>query len=147
MSETLGIIFIVAVVLFVIGAATYDRVCRHRVARLLASREPLDSRTFALTFFGDSPAKVEVAVALREVLSKNLKQQLDGLRPDDRLDEDLHAELPANPHLFWDIEREIGVATPVTDWDAYQRCLANIHTFRDLVDYVASRQSGTTGAA
>jgi acyl carrier protein len=144
----LGVIVIAAIGLFVIAAATYDRLRKRRVTRLLASRASLDSTTFATTYFPDSPAKADVAAKLREVLAGNLKQRLDGLHPDDRLDEDLHAELLANPDLFfWDIERELGVVTPTTDWEAYKQCLDQIRTFRDLVEYVASRRGVAAGAA
>jgi acyl carrier protein len=146
----LGVAVMAGMGLFVIAAASHDWLAKRRVRRLLASRASLDSTTFATTYFSDSPAKADVAAKLRDVLSSNLKQPLDGLRPDDRLDEDLHAELLANPHLFWDIEREFGVVTPTTDVEAYKQCLSQIRTFRDLVDYVASRThrlpSGAAGA-
>jgi acyl carrier protein len=141
----LGVIAMGAIGLFLVAAATYDRLRKRRVTRLLASRPPLDSNAFAMKYFADSPAKAEMAAKLRQVLSENLKQRLDGLRPDDRLDEGLYAELLANPHLFWDIERELGVVTPTTDWEAYKRCVDQLRTFRDLVEYVAARRAARPG--
>src|SRR5687767_1358519 len=77
----------------VLAGFVFDRWKRLRVDRLLRSREPLDAKTFAQAFFAGSAREVEIAAKLRDVLAANLEQRLDGLRPEDRLDEDLHAEL------------------------------------------------------
>ena len=148
-DEVLAAVLMAAVAVFVTAGLLRDRRRRRRVARLLGSRDPLDAVTFGRTYFGDSPAKAAIAAAVRDVLSGNLKQRLDGLRPDDRLDEDLGAELLANPHLLGEIEQALalGAVTPVSDWDEYRKFVAGIRTFRDLVESAALRQNASAGTA
>lgn len=66
---------------------------------------------------------------------------MSSLHPDDRLDEDLYAQLLANPDLFLAIEQEFGVKTNVMDWALHEPEVQNLTTFRDLVKYVEGKLS------
>src|SRR5687767_11292683 len=121
---------------YVLLRTAIDRAAARRRRRLLASRPPLDDRRFGEMFFGDSPERAQLAVRLRALLAANLGESLEGLHPEDRLDEDLHAELIINPDLFWDLEDSFGVCTPLNQEDRMAAVVKSIRTFRDLVDYV-----------
>lgn len=64
---------------------------------------------------------------------------LEGLTPSDRLDDDVNAELPANPDLFWELEAEFGIKTDVDDLDSHAKTLERLVTFQDLVVYLERR--------
>lgn len=126
--------------LALLGVDTISRArAKRRVRRLLAQRPQLDSRAFGETYFGESPERARLAGEVREVLAASNNMNLDGLRPDDRLDDDLHAELE-DPHLFFGLEDAFGIPVPMRI-DEYQRCIESLTTFRDLVDYVQSKQT------
>jgi acyl carrier protein len=139
----LWVLFAVAGMTYVLVRMAIDRAAVRRRRRLLALRPPLDDRRFAETFFGDSPERARIAGRLRALLAANLKENLEGLHPEDRLDEDLYAELMINPNLFWDLEAEFGVRTPLNQADRMRAIVKSTRTFRDLVDYV-ERNGGVT---
>ena len=102
----------------------------------LQDRQQFSDEEFGKTFFSGSERSADVAVRVREILSENLEMPLDGIRPEDKLDDDLNAQLEVNPHLFWSLEEEYGFDAKVEDLEEFQKTVAGITTFSDLVNYV-----------
>lgn len=102
----------------------------------LRDRQQFNDEEFGKTFFSGSERSADVAVRVREILSENLEMPLDGIRPEDKLDEDLNAQLEVNPHLFWSLEEEYGFDAKVEDLEEFEKTVAGITTFSDLVKYV-----------
>ena len=102
----------------------------------LRDRPQFDDKDFGKTFFSGSKRSEDIAVRVRRILSENLEMPFDGIRPEDKLDEDLNAQLEINPHLFWELEEEFGFDAVVEDLDVFQETTAGITTFSDLVKYV-----------
>ena len=101
-----------------------------------------DDDEFARAYFPD-PKQADIAIRARRVIAKNLKMPLQGLRPTDRLNDDLDAELEINPHLFWDLEEEFGIKTGVEELETFEKTLQGLVTFEDLVKFLAERISAT----
>jgi len=102
----------------------------------LRDRQQFSDEEFGKTFFSSSERRADVSVRVREILSENLEMPLDGIRPDDKLDEDLNAQLEGNPHLFWSLEEEYGFDAKVEVLEEFEKTVAGITTFSDLVKYV-----------
>jgi hypothetical protein len=105
---------------------------RGTVTSLLAARPQLDARAFGRAYFGEVPGRMELAAALREQLAQHVPFRLDGLRPEDRLFEDLwmHQWDHLVPGEFLrDVEEAYSIQLP----DAI---LSSGTRFRDIVDEV-----------
>lgn len=139
-SELLFFIAFGAVTTFIVTMMFRDWLRKRRITTTLARRVSHDSEHFGREFF-PGPKRAEIAARVRRVLSNNLKMPLEGLVPSDRLNDDLNAELPANPHLFWELEAEFGIKTDVEDLDSHEKTLERLITFQDLVEYVEGRIS------
>ena len=116
-----------------------DWLRKRQIKQMLASRSQFDDDQFR-KFFSDSN-RADIAVRIRRVISNNLKMPLHGLSPSDRLNEDLNAELSANPHLFWELEAEFGINTGVDDLDTFEKTLERLVRFQDLVLFVEEKIS------
>jgi acyl carrier protein len=136
-SELLFFIAFGGAATFIVTMMIRDSVRKRQIKRALTSRNENDDDQFR-KFFPD-PKRADIAVRARRVLANNLKLPLSGLTPSDRLEADLNAELPANPHLFWELEEEFGMKTDVEDLDRHEKTLAKLVTFQDLVEYVEGR--------
>lgn len=132
--ELLFFIFFGVVMAFVISMWVRDRLKKRRTVASLEARTQHNDDQFA-RFYPD-PKRANIAIRARRVLANNLKMRLDGLTPSDRLEDDLNAELPINPHLFWELEAEFGIQTDVEDLDAHGKTLERLVTFQDLIDYI-----------
>jgi len=119
-----------------------DHVKKKRTARSFAARVQHADDEFARAYFPD-PKQGDIAIRTRRVISKNLKMVLDGLRPGDRLNDDLDAELERNPHLFWDLEEEFGIKTGIEDIETFDQTIQRLVTFEDLVKFLEERISNT----
>jgi hypothetical protein len=62
---------------------------RRLVLTLLATRERLDSTAFGERYFCETPAPAKLAAEVRDMLAHHLPFPVEGLRPDDRLFDDL----------------------------------------------------------
>jgi len=133
-SELIAFVAFGAVGAFIVTIMVRDWFRKRRITQTLASRGENNDEQFR-KFFPDSH-RADIALRVRKVLSNNLKMPLQGLSPSDRLDDELNAELPANPHLFWDLETEFGIQTDVEDLDVHEKTLERLITFQDLVEYV-----------
>lgn len=138
-SERLFFIAFGVVATFIITMMLRDWFRKRQIARTLARRDPHDDDQFRKIY--PDLRRADIAVRTRRVLANNLELPLNGLAPGDRLDDDLNAELAANPHLFWELEAEFGILTDVEDLEAHERTLERLVTFHDLVQYVESRIS------
>src|ERR1051325_619988 len=134
-SEWFEAIAGVAVAALIITMMFRDQFRKRRIVASLAARAQHNGVEFGRGFFSH-PKRADIATRAREVLSKNLKMPLEGLTPSDRLNEDLNAELAANPHLFWELEAEFGIKTDVEDLDSHEKTLERLVTFQDLVEYI-----------
>jgi len=147
-SEVLFFLCFGAVVALGLTTSLQDWLRKRRITAALARRVQRDDSQF-LGFFPD-PKRADIAIRARRVLSNNLKLPLDGLTPGDRLNEDLNAELPANPDFFWELEAEFGIKTNVEELDSHEKNLDRLVTFQDLVEYIERKLSEplpqTTGA-
>ena len=139
-SELLFFIAFGVVTTFIITMMFRDWLRKRRIAAALSQRVPHAAEHFGCEFFPDAK-RADIAVRVRRVLSNNLKMPLDGLVPSDRLNDDLNVELPANPHLFWELEAEFGIKTDVEDLDSHEKTLERLITFQDLVEYMEGRIS------
>ena len=72
-----------------LGLLFYVRLRKRRAKALLNGRPPLDARVFATQFFGHEPYVADLAGELRTLLQEHLPFDLAGLRPHDRLFDDL----------------------------------------------------------
>jgi acyl carrier protein len=126
---------------FIITMMLRDWLRKRRIIRALARQIPRNDAEFAREFFPD-PNRADIAVRVRRVLADNLEMSLLGLTPQTRLDDDLHAELAANPDLFWELEAEFQIKTDVDERDDFEKVLARLATFQDLVAYVESKIAG-----
>ena len=132
--ELIAFVSFVLVGVFIIAKMIEDWFRKRQITRTLASRGQNGDDQFRKLFSEGHSA--DIAVRVRKVLSDNLKMPLHGLTPSDRLNEELNAELPANPHLFWELEAEFGIRTDVEDLESHERTLGQLITFQDLVEYV-----------
>jgi acyl carrier protein len=142
-SERLFFIAFGAVATFIASAMLRDWLRKRRATSSLTTRTQHADEQFGRAFFSD-PKRADIAVRVRRVLSSNLKMPLDGLTPSDRLNEDLDAELPANPHLFWELEAEFKIKTGIDDLETFEKVLESLVTFQDLVQFVETKSSEPT---
>lgn len=117
-----------------------------RIQRRLLDRQQLDDSAFGRKYFPDSTERRTLAIELRHLLAENLKANLDGLNPNDLLDDDLNADLMNNPSLFLDLESRFGIDTPAEkETDSYITLCRSLYTFRDLLDYVQTSMETEKG--
>ena len=105
----------------------------------LQFRQTFTDEEFGATFFSGNRA--DTAVRVRRVLAKNLDTNLDGVRPEDRLDDDLDASIGSNVYLFFDLETEFDIDTGVHDLETFEKNAAGLTTFANLVDFVHQKRS------
>lgn len=137
-SELVFFICFGAVVTYMVTMALRDWLRKRRIVASLAARVQRNDEQFGQNYFPE-PKRAEVAARVRRILAKNLKMSLDGLASSDRLNEDLNAELPLNPHLFWDLETEFGIKSGLENMEYFEKTLRRLVTFQDLVAYVESK--------
>jgi len=128
------------VMTFLITTGIRDWLRKRRLVASLAARVQHNDEQFGHGYFRD-PMRADIAVRVRRILSNNLKLPLDGLTPSDRLNDDLHAELPANPNFFWDLEEEFGIKSGLEDLESFEKTLQVLVTFQDLVEYVERKMT------
>lgn len=107
----------------------------------LRDRQQFDDSEFEKTFFPAEPDG-DTAVRVRRVLAENLDMDLGGLRPDDKLDDDLKADLSTNVDLFFELEREFQIDCRVHDLAVFERTTTELITFADLVRFVQNEVRG-----
>jgi acyl carrier protein len=139
-SDLTFFIFFGAVSAFILTMLLRDWFGKKRTVTLLTTRSQNNDDQFAHAYFAD-PKLADIAVRARRVLSNNLKMPLEGLTPGDRLNDDLAAELPANPHLFWELEAEFGIKIGLEDWETFEKTLERLVTFQDLVEFLQRKIS------
>ena len=98
-------------------------------------RQQFSDKEFGETFFPGGRLG-DIAVRVRRVLAKNLETDLGGIRPDDRLDDELNAGISTNVELFWQIEKEFQIDCQVGDLDVFEETASRLRTFTDLVRFV-----------
>ncbi len=131
-----------------IGIGIFFAQRRHwRRKALLCNRPQVASRNFGTKFYRDHK-QAELASRLRDMLAKNLEISLDGLRPTDRLKEDLLFDLWSDPDFFWDLEKEFGIKTEIDDdddegYERLQQVFKQLATFHDVVCYVEGKLGAT----
>lgn len=106
-------------------------------ARLRRRRQFADE-DFGKAFFAGDGRKSTPA-RTRRVLAENLEADLGGIRPDDRLDDDLNAQISTNVDLFWQLEEEFRIDCHVEDLDVFEKTTSRLVTFSDLVSYVEKK--------
>jgi acyl carrier protein len=127
---------VVAVVIFSLFADWF----RKASARSgLADRQAFDDEQFQRTFYAGNSQLADTATRVRKVLAKNLDMPLDSVRPEDRLDDDLRAQLEGNPDLFWQLEEEFDISTGYEDLEVFEKTAEQLVTFSDLVEYVRNK--------
>jgi acyl carrier protein len=141
-SEVIVLGLIGAVGTYVLTMVARDRLRKRRTVRSLATRVQHDDEGFA-RFWHPDPKQADIAIRARRVLARNLEMPLKGLKPSDRLKEDLNAELEINPHLFWELEEEFAIKTDIDDLETFEETLQRLVTFEDLVKFLEERISTT----
>lgn len=137
-SELAAVILIGAVMALLVSVGFRDWLRKRRRVASLAARVQRNDEQFGQDYFPDAK-RADAAVRVRRILSKNLEMPLGGLVPSDRLNEDLRAELPANPHLFWELEEEFGIRIDMDDMESFEKTLQRLVTFQDLLEFVEKR--------
>ena len=137
-SELIVLIGVGVVAAYVVTMMLRDWRRKRRTIASLAARLQHDDEQFGRAYFNDAK-RADIAVRARRVLSKNLKMPLNGLTPNDRLNEDLNAELSLNPDLFWELETEFGITTGIDELEAFEKTLERLVTFQDLVEFLHAR--------
>jgi acyl carrier protein len=140
-SEVIVVVGIGVVGTYVITMVVRDRLKNRRAVKSLRARAQHDDEGFARAYFPE-PKQGDIAIRARRVLAANLNMPLRGLKPTDRLNEDLNAELERNPDLFWDLEEEFGIKTGLEDADI-DKIIQRLVTFEDLVKFLEERISAT----
>lgn len=138
-KDTVGLVFVIVISTTILSAVAYERVGKRRIRKRLTSRPQLNDEEFQMHFYSAELERGPLAVRVRRVLASNLGLPLDGLQPSDKLDDDLRAELAANPDLFWELEAEFSVRTDVEDVHSHEQSLKKLVTFDNLVDYITKR--------
>lgn len=121
-----------------VARAGYDAFRKHRAVTALDDRHKLDAATFGETYFADSPERANLAARVRDALSGYLKLNLDGLRPDDDLDQILDAQTD-DPSLVWHLEETFNLGHTFNDAETFDRIHKSLRTFRGLLEFVESR--------
>ena len=112
---------------------------RHRQANnQLRDRPQIDSVTFGTRYFAHNPYRAGLAARLRDSLATYLKLPLEGLLPDDDLNEVCDARTD-DPSLVWYLEEEFQLGETFSDADEFESLEQKIRTFRGLVSFVESR--------
>lgn len=83
------------------------------------------------------------AARLRGLLARNLRTDLAALSPEDRLDEDLDADMASNLDLFRAIESEFEIDCGLENAASFEAMTSRLKTFRDLVKYVHKKKYKT----
>jgi acyl carrier protein len=107
-------------------------------AARLRDRQQFADEDFGKAFFAGD-ARESAAIRTRRVLAENLETDLGGIRPDDRLDDDLNAQISANVDLFWQLEKEFRIDCQVEDLEVFEKTTSQLVTFSDLVSYVQKK--------
>jgi acyl carrier protein len=141
-SEMIFFVGFATVSTFIVTMIARDRLRKTRTVKSLAVRSQNTDEQFARAYFPD-PKQADIAIRARRVLAKNLKMPVEGLRPTDRLNDDLGAELEINPHLFWELESEFAIKCDVEDFEAFEKTLQRLVTFEDLVKFLEQKVSET----
>ena len=105
------------------------------MAARLRDRQQFADDDFGKEFFAGN-GREWLAVRTRRVLAENLETDLGGLRPDDRLDDDLDVQISANVDLFWQLEKEFRIDCQVEDLEVFEKTTSQLVTFSDLTSYV-----------
>lgn len=126
--------------IFVVAMTIRDALRKNDIERQLGHRREYDDDAFAARYYPREAAIADIAVRVRHILAANLELDLAGVRPEDRLDADLGAQVEANPDLFSDLETEFDIVTNVEDLDTHMANVARLGRFRDLVDFVVEKQ-------
>jgi hypothetical protein len=137
------VIFFVVILVFagfVLGSLTGEWRKDRRAQKLLASREPLSAEAFSAQAYPDSARKAEAARRVRGVLERHANTSMAGLRLTDRLADDLHLDLIADPDFFFALDEEFGFDTPVHDFERLSALVERLRTVADLVGYVDGQQ-------
>src|SRR5688572_25153022 len=143
--KTSAVIFFVvfaSVSTFIVTMLLRDRLRKRRTVKSLAARSQNTDEQFARAYFPD-PKQADIAVRARRVLAENLKMPVEGLRPTDRLNDDLGAELEINPDLFWELEAEFAIKIDVENFETFEKTLQRLVTFEDLVKFLEQKISET----
>jgi len=101
-------------------------------------RQQFADEEFGKTFFAGG-GRESTAVRIRRVLAENLKMDLGGVRPHDRLDDDLNAQISTNVDLFWQLEKEFQIDSEAEDLEIFEKTTSQLVTFSDLVGYVQKK--------
>lgn len=133
MSSPALLLAIVAVASVAIGST------RHWLRGVrLRDRQQFVDEEFGKSFFAGG-GRESTAVRIRRVLAKNLELDLDGVRPHDRLDDDLNAQISTNVSLFWQLEKEFQIDSQVEDPEIFEKITSQLVTFSDLVGYIQKK--------
>ena len=128
-------ILVAGLVLSALGVSLVDWSNRRKAQRLLAGRAALDEAAFGEVHFGESQERAALAGKVRRVLARHVPFGLEGLAPDDSLNEDLridHLDSMSNAEFVIDLEKTLGVT--IVDSE-----VVGVSTFRQLLDYLEPR--------
>ena len=117
------------------GVLLQDRRNRRKAERLLKARAPLDPVAFGRQHFGETEVRAALAAQVRQTLARHVPFSLDGLAPDDALNQDLRMDQidsMSNAEFVIDLEKTLGITVEDSD-------MLRISTFRQLLNYLEPR--------
>lgn len=132
------------VAIVVVASLAIGTMSQWLTATRLRDRQQFGDEDFGKTFFAGGD-RAGTAVRIRRVLEDNLEIDLGGLRPDDKLDDDLNAKISTNVDLFWQLEKEFRIDCQVENLEIFEKTTSQLMTFSDLVGYVQNRIDEKSG--
>lgn len=81
----------------------------------------------------------QLAKRVLEVLSEHVWIEVDAIRPNDRLEDDLDLDIAATPDLFFELERAFGIDCHVDKFEVFEATTAGLDTVSELVAYVIEK--------
>jgi hypothetical protein len=121
-----------------LGHVTYEVYRRRQARSILRNRPQLDSVSFGVAFFNDTVDRASLAARLRDSLAEFVKLPLEGLRPDDNIDDVLYTDT-TDPSLIWHLEDEFQLGQSFADAETFNSTRQSLHTFRDLLAFLEER--------
>lgn len=108
---------------------------RRKAKSILCKRPQLHSEEFGRYYFSETPERAMLAAKIRDSLALYLKLPLEGLLPDDNLNEVCDAQTD-DPSMLWHLEEEFGLK-PLDDFgDVFDSLEKELRTFRGVLEYV-----------
>ena len=127
-----------ACAIYVLAQVGYDWWRKSVSVSTLRTRTQLDSNAFAAKYFAGKKQREQLAARIRDSLAAYLKLNLDGLLPDDDLNEVCDAQTD-DPSLLLHFEDEFQLGQTFETAEEFEMVQSKTRTFRELLKYLETR--------